>query len=148
MVTTVGTEANFNTLVENLLLLEHAAIAAYDQTIGRLENPDYKMKVAQFRDDHMQHVQQLTKLAAAVGAPNPREGNAKEMLTTGKIALASLMGDSAILKAMRSNEEDTVTAYGRASKHPQVHPEARSVFESAYGDELRHREWMMQTSSS
>jgi rubrerythrin len=135
-------------LVENLLLLEHDAIAAYEQTLQRLENPSYKQKIAEFRADHDRHVQELTRLATAVGAKPYREGDAKQMLTTGKVALASLMGDSAILTAMRSNEEDTVTAYERASRHTEATPEARAIFERAHADELRHREWMANAASA
>jgi rubrerythrin len=142
MVTTVGTETTLPELVENLLLLEHDAIAAYEQTIARLENPSYKQKIAEFKGDHDRHVQELTRLATTVGAKAYREGDAKQMLTTGKVALASIMGDSATLAAMRSNEEDTVTAYERASGHPEATPEARALFERAHADELRHRDWM------
>ena len=40
--------------------------------------------------------------------------------------------DAAILKAMRSNEEDTVTAYERASGHTEVNAEARAFFTKVY----------------
>ena len=146
MVTTVGTESTLNGLVESLLLLEHDAIAAYDQTIARLENADYKQTVASFKSDHDRHVQELTRLASAIGATAHQEGDMKQMLTTGKIALASLIGDRAILGAMRTNEEDTVTAYERAVQHAEVTPEARTIFERAHADELRHREWMSNAS--
>lgn len=142
MVTTVGNESTLPELVENLLLLEHDAIAAYEQTISRLENPDYKRKIAEFKGDHDRHVQELTRLATSVGAKPHREGDAKQMLTTGKVALASIAGDSATLAAMRSNEEDTVTAYERASRHADATQEARGFFEKAHADELRHRDWM------
>jgi len=142
MVTTVGTESSLTDLVENLLLLEHDAIAAYDQTISRLENANYKQKIAAFKSDHDRHVQELTRLASAVGAKIHREGDAKQMLTTGKVAMASLIGDNAILTAMRSNEEDTVTAYERASRHAEATPDARTIFEKAHANELRHRDWM------
>jgi len=148
MVTTVGTESSLPGLVENLLLLEHDAIAAYEQTIQRLENPGRKQKIAEFKADHDRHVQELTRLATAVGAKPYREGDAKQMLTTGKVALASIMGDGAILAAMRSNEEDTVTAYERASRHAEATPEARAIFERAHADELRHREWMSDAAST
>ena len=146
MVTTVGTESALPELVEDLLLLEHDAIAAYEQTIARLENPGYKQRIAEFKGDHDRHVEELTGLAAAVGARPYREGDAKQMLTTGKVALASIAGDSAILAAMRSNEEDTVTAYERASRHTEATPEARALFERAHADELRHRDWMASAS--
>jgi rubrerythrin len=142
MVTTVGTETTYQDLVENLLLLEHDSIAAYEQTIERLENAAYKQKVASFKSDHDRHVQELTQLATAAGATPHREGDAKQMLTTGKVALASLIGDGAILGAMRSNEEDTVTAYERASRHAEAPQDARRIFERAHADELRHRDWM------
>jgi rubrerythrin len=58
------------------------------------------------------------------------------------------MGDGAILSAMRSNEEDTVTAYERASRHAEATPEARAIFERAHADELRHRDWMSNASSA
>jgi rubrerythrin len=146
MVTMVGTESTLPELVENLLLLEHDAIAAYDQTIQRLESASYKQKIAEFKSDHDRHVRELSQLAAAVGAEVHQKGDAKQMLTTGKVALASLLGDSAILTAMRSNEEDTVTAYERASRHAEATPEARATFERAHSDELRHREWMSNPS--
>jgi hypothetical protein len=133
MVTTVGTETTLPGLVENLLLLEHDAIAAYE-------------KIAEFKGDHDRHVQELTRLATTVGAKAYREGDAKQMLTTGKVALASIMGDSATLAAMRSNEEDTVTAYERASRHAEATPEARAFFERAHADEVRHRDWMSNPS--
>ena len=142
MVTTVGNETTMTGLVENLLLLEHDAIAAYDRTIARLENQGYKQKVAAFKADHDRHVRELARLAEVIGARRYTEGDAKQMLTTGKVALASIMGDSAILTAMRTNEEDTVTAYERASRHTEATPEARTLFERAYGDEVRHRDWM------
>lgn len=148
MVTMVGTEKTLPGLVESLLLLEHDAIAAYDQTIERLQEPARKRKVAEFRADHERHIHELTVLARAVGATAHTEGDAKEYLTTGKIALASMMGDSAILTAMRTNEEDTVTAYDRAARHTEATTDARAMFERAHADELRHREWMSQTAAA
>jgi rubrerythrin len=148
MVTTVGTEATLVGLVEDLLLLEHDAIAAYEQTIERLSNPSYKQTVAEFKADHDRHVRELTQLAVDIGATPHREGDAKQFLTTGKVALASIMGDSAILKAMRSNEEDTVTAYERATRHTEATPTALAIFEKAHADELRHREWMSNASAA
>ena len=146
MVTTVGTESSIKDLVTNLLYLEHDAIAAYDSTIQKLENSEYKRQISAFRDDHTQHVATLTTMARELGIEAPREGDAKQMLTTGKIALASIVGDSAILQAMRSNEEDTVTAYERASGHPDAIPESKAFFQKALNDERRHRDWMDQAS--
>lgn len=148
MVTTVGTESGYVKLVENLVGLEHDAIAAYDETIERLEDPAAKTKIAEFRDDHLRHLQQLSELARADGIDTPTEGGMKQMLTTGKVMMAGMMGDGAILKAMASNENDTVTAYERASGHVDAPEAARRIFRQAHADELRHREWMQAASET
>ena len=49
----------------------------------------------------------------------------KAILTQGKVVLADMFGDSAILKAMKTNEDDTVTAYDRAC---EVRPNAAAKF--------------------
>jgi hypothetical protein len=77
----------------------------------------------------------------------PQEGDLKQLLTTGKIALASLVGDGAILKAMKTNEDDTVTAYERASRHPDALPESQRQFERFAADERRDRAWMERASA-
>lgn len=145
MVTTVGTENKIEGLVQDLLYLEHDAIAAYDATIKRLDNPEYQAKIAEFRSDHVEHVETLTRMADMLGIEAPQEGDAKQMLTTGKIAMANIFGDGAILKAMKTNEDDTVTAYERASRHADAIPESRQFFAKALADEQRHRAWMEQT---
>ena len=50
------------------------------------------------------------------------------VLTKGKVVLGGLIGDNAVLQAMKTNEDDTNTAYERA-----------------LGDERRHRDWMVET---
>lgn len=148
MVTMVGNEEGIKDLVTNLIYLEHDAIAAYDSCIERLDDKALSARVADFKQDHLRHLDVLRRIAAETGAEIPVEGDMKQMLTTGKIVLADLMGDAAILKAMKTNEDDTVTAYERASRHPDAIPESKAFFMEAHQDELRHREWMETTSQS
>ena len=148
MATTIGTESAFTDLVTNLIYLERDAIAAYDSSIDRLSGGDLREQVARFKDDHLQHLDTLNEMAREAGAEAPAEGDMKQMLTTGKIAMADLMGDGAILKAMKTNEDDTVTAYERASRHEDAMPQSKAFFEKALNDELRHREWMDRTAQS
>ena len=145
MATTIGHEDDLRDLVTNLILLERDAIAAYESTISRLSEPDLSAQVKAFRQDHLQHLDVLTRIAAETGADAPAEGDMKQLLTTGKVALAGLLGDATILKAMRTNEEDTVTAYERASGRADLRPETKAFFEKAWADERRHRDWMVQT---
>lgn len=148
MTTTVGTETTFEKLVQNLLILEHDAISAYQSTIDRLDDATSKAKIAEFKGDHERHVAELTRMAGSLGITAPQEGDMKEYLTTGKIALASIVGDRSILKAMATNEIDTKMAYDQAARNDVATPEARTIFQRAYEDEARHKAWMDTAASS
>jgi len=148
MVTMVGNEGSIEKLVNDLLYLEHDAIAAYDSCIERLDDKTLSAKIAEFKQDHLQHVQVLTTMARELGIEAPTEGDMKQMLTTGKIALADIMGDAAILKAMKTNEDDTVTAYERATRHEDAIPASKAFFMQAHQDEEKHRAWMETTAKA
>lgn len=145
MVTMVGNESEFGKLIRDLIYLEHDAIAAYESTIERLDDKALSAKVAEFHQDHLQHLSTLNEIAVEAGIAAPTKGDMKQMLTTGKIALADLFGDKTILKAMKTNEDDTVTAYERASRHEDALPESKTFFLKAHQDEVRHRAWFETT---
>ena len=143
MVTTVGTGNDIAKIIENYIYLERDALAAYDESISRLESPAHKEKVAEFRADHQRHLDELKDLAARHGAAVPAEGDMKQMLTTGKIKLADLVGgDGAILKAMATNEIDTITGYENGTGNNTIPAAERPIFERALADERRHKAWM------
>jgi len=148
MVTMVGNETDIKDLIKNLLYLERDAIAAYDSCIERLDDRTLSAKIAEFKQDHLQHVQVLTGMARELGIDAPTEGDMKQMLTTGKIALADMLGDAAILKAMKTNEDDTVTAYERAVRHEDAIPASKAFFIKAHQDEEKHRAWMETTAKT
>lgn len=149
MVTTVGTSGDLPSLIENFIYLERDAIAAYDETISRLESPTHKTRIAEFREDHLRHLEELKTLAAKHGASVPAEGDMKQMLTTGKIKMADMTGsDGALLKAMSSNETDTVTAYANGASNEAIPPEDRPIFQRAHADEERHKTYMDQASQA
>ena len=67
----------------------------------------------------------------------------KEVLTTGKVKLAGMTGgDGAVLKAMSSNETDTVTALCPRHESSVIEPAHQQIFQRAHEDERRHKEWM------
>lgn len=143
MATRVGTESNPVEMLEHLMALDYDAIEAYNAAVERLENDQWKAQLATFRQDHERHVHELGPIIRSMGGHPPSGPDAKAMLTEGKVKLANLMGDNSILKAMRSNEEDTNTAYERALAH--CPPEACDMLARGLEDERRHREWIVAT---
>lgn len=148
MVTMVGNETSIKDLVTNLIYLEHDAIAAYESAIDRLDDKSLAAQIAEFKADHDDHVRVLNEMARQLGMEARTGGDMKQVLTTGKIVIADLIGDAAILKAMKTNEDDTVTAYERASRHADAIPESKAFFMKARQDEERHRVWMETISQS
>jgi rubrerythrin len=148
MTTLVGNEADVKSLVKNLIYLEHDAIAAYDSCIERLDDRALSSQVSSFKQDHLHHLQVLTTMATELGIEVPHEGDLKQYLTTGKIALADMVGDSTILKAMKTNEDDTLTAYERAARHEDAIAASKAFFLTAAEDERRHRAWMATTADT
>jgi hypothetical protein len=79
---------------------------------------------------------------SGLGHSPPHTGDAKRLLARGKVVLGGLIGDSAVLQAMRSNEDDTnrrvrAGGSGPAAYRPPPH------HERARDDERRHREWII-----
>lgn len=99
-------------------------------------------KIRRFLGDHHRHLDALNRIATDLGLDAPTEGDIKQYLMTGKVAKAQVVGNGAILKAIKTNEDNTVAAYERAKAQDEASPDAREVFERAHEDELRHRSWM------
>src|SRR5690606_21843548 len=97
--------------LNDLIELDYDAIAAYQAAIERLDNKVYKSKLKQVLGDYERLSADLTALVVSEGGDPKTEGDAKKMLTKGKVVLADLAGDEAILKAMKSNEAETNTKY-------------------------------------
>ncbi|MBS0185461.1 MAG: hypothetical protein JSS34_03825 [Proteobacteria bacterium] len=72
----------------------------------------------------------------------PDSPSIKQWLTKGKVVLAELIGDKAILGAMHSNEEDTNTAYERVLNHEDIWNDAVEIIGRGYADERRHKIWL------
>lgn len=145
MVTTIGTESDAGKLIYDLISLDYDAVAAYDAAIERLDDEGFKRSLGSFREDHVRHTQNLKPFLEHMGAEVPQEGDSKQLLATGKVKIANLLGDKAILQAMRTNEDDTNTAYGRAVENSDVTPEMRNVLEQNLADERRHCDWILET---
>lgn len=145
MVTTVGTESSLEDLLQDLIQLDHDAVEAYEAAIERLQDAGFRSALNGFCQDHLRHVEELGAQLSALGREPPKEGDMKSVLAKGKVVLGGLMGDKAILQAMKTNEDDTNTAYERAVKHDEASEEVREALSRGLADERRHRDWMVAT---
>ena len=145
MATTVGTEDTLDDLLTDLIQLDFDAAGAYEAAIDRLEDAGFRATMTAFRQDHLRHIDELGRFLEEMGQTPPTEGDMKAILAKGKVVMGGLMGDKALLQAMKTNEDDTNTAYERAVRHRDAGPQLQAALQQALGDERRHRDWMVAT---
>lgn len=143
MVTSIGLSNDFKVVLQNLISLDYDAAEAYQAAIDSLQNPQYKQALSDFKEDHLRHTRELSVIVQELGLQPPTGPDAKLALAKGKVVMTGIMGDSKILTAMKTNEEDTNTAYERALNHKDLKPEARDAVERGLADERRHRDWII-----
>jgi uncharacterized protein (TIGR02284 family) len=130
-------------LLNDLIELDYDAIEAYESAISRLDNQNDKFQLGIFMADHGRHVADLSAMVRELGGQPATKADIKQILTKGKVVLGALMGDKAILSAMKSNEDTTNEQYERALSH-EFSPRIREILERNLADERKHRAWLLQ----
>ena len=144
MATMVGTQRNLVKLLNSLIELDLDAVAAYRAAIERLENTADKNQMGAFMEDHERHITELTQVVESWGEDAAENVDLKAVLTQGKVVIGALFGDRAILMAMKTNEDDTNTAYDRACARADLPEDVRRILVRNRDDEHRHRAYIEQ----
>lgn len=142
MATTTGPELTLVDQLNSLIELDFDAIEAYKAAMSRVDDMTDRAELARFLEDHQRHVTDLTPLVTRHGGTPARGGDLKQILTKGKVVLGGLVGDRVVMAAMKTNVDDTTTAYERAVAHPEADAETRGVLEKNLEDARRHRTWI------
>ncbi len=131
-----------------LIALDFDAIEAYEAAIARLKGESDKVQLTRFLGDHQRHVVDLTPLVEDFGGEPTTKADFKRALTKGKVVLAGIAGDHAVLEAMKSNEETTTKTYRSAIEQRDLPLQARAILERNFSDEQRHLAWLEQRLAS
>jgi uncharacterized protein (TIGR02284 family) len=144
MATMVGKQKDIAALLNALIELDLDAVEAYDAAIKRLKDNDDKRNLSLFMGDHERHVRELQPFVEELGEKAAQKADVKQVLTKGKVVLAGLVGDRLIMMAMKTNEDDTNTAYERASTRDDLPAHVKAVLVRNLDDERRHREYILR----
>jgi len=137
-----GVVSKLNDLIE----LDHDAIEAYQAAIKRLESTEYRDQLEKFCGDHRRHTQNLPPLVTRLGGTPAKGPDMQRFLTKGAVVISGIAGgDHAVLLAMRANEEITTKRYELALKADGMDEDVRKTVRANYEDEIRHRDWLVQT---
>ena len=129
-------------VLSELCHLDFDALAAYEASLERIEDPTLKETIATFRDDHKSHIDALNNMLTQRGEDKVTDADFKKVLTKGKVVIAGLINDKAVLKAMVVNEEVTTKAYEKALDHEDFSVAERVIIERHWADEKRHKQWV------
>jgi uncharacterized protein (TIGR02284 family) len=138
----VGLRGDLKTVLYQLIELDYDAVEAYRAAIERLHDPEERSALSGFMKDHERHISDLGVHLRSIGGEPPKGPDIKRVLTEGKVVIAGLLGDRAVLAAMKTNEDDTNTAYERASNRDDLTPELQLLLRRNLNDERRHRSWI------
>ncbi|OJU72820.1 MAG: rubrerythrin family protein [Alphaproteobacteria bacterium 40-19] len=144
MTTFVGSQELFLDAVNSLIELDYDAVEAYEAAINRIDNPDYRSRLTEFKEDHQRHITELSELVRQHGNTPASGPSMKQWLTKGKVVLANIIGDKAILKAMLDNEQDTCAAYQAMSERSDQWEDAKDLLKNGLRDEKKHKAWIEQ----
>jgi len=129
--------------LNDLLQLDHDAIAAYDVAIAKLEDRDHADQIAGYRRDHERHVRELNELVVRLGGTPANHPHVTGPFKTALQGLGGLAGDKGLLMAFRTNELAVRTKYDSyASKAMLWPPDVKRMIDGAALDEERHYAWV------
>ncbi|MFL5348374.1 MAG: ferritin-like domain-containing protein [Hyalangium sp.] len=123
--------------LNDLIALDHDAVGAYEAAINRIEVEALRMSLREFQNDHLRHIQDLSRVVLGLGGTPRQKPDVKGFLLKGFTAITSMMGNEAALKAMQGNEKLTNRTYEQALKESWTE-EVRTIIERNFRDEQRH----------
>ncbi len=142
MATLAGTQKSFVAALDALLELDYDVIEACKAAIERVDDETDKEQLRAFVADHELHTVELAPVLSRLGGTPSSGPDVRQWLTKGKVVVLGLAGVHAVLLAMKTNEEDTNTAYERMLQRDDVPPDVRPILERSLADEQRHKAWI------
>jgi len=142
MATMVGKQKELSDLLYSLIELDLDAVTAYEAAIEKLSDAGVKTQLGRFLNDHERHVAELVPELEKLGKDAPKGPDVKAVLAKGKVVIGGIFGDRAILSAMKTNEDDTNTAYERACDRHDLTPLLSEILKRGLSDERRHRRYI------
>lgn len=125
-------------LLNDLIQLDVDAAEAYAHAIKHMEYHDIRKRLADFQDDHRNHVRDLTAMVKQLnGNPQQPTPDLKGYLIEGLTAIRSLASNKGALESMRSNEKLTNQKYQEAAAL-DLPEEVMTLIKTNLSQEIRH----------
>ncbi|HSK19772.1 MAG TPA: demethoxyubiquinone hydroxylase family protein [Longimicrobiales bacterium] len=131
--------------LNDLLQLDHDAVAAYGIAIRELESPQLKTELQAHLEDHERHIDELERHITRIGGmkiPLPHLSGVFKLAVQSAVAAAS---DRSVLLAFKANEMQVRDKYARAAEEVDMPVDIRDTVTRAADDERRHYDWAVRS---
>jgi rubrerythrin len=145
MDTTQTADATLVSQLNDLLQLDHDAVAAYSIAIRELDSPRLRSELQAHMDDHQRHIEELErhiKRLDGMTMPLPHLSGIFKLAVQSAVAAG---GDRAVLLAFKANEMQVRDKYGRAATETDLPVDIRDTVSRAAADERRHYDWAVRS---
>lgn len=131
--------------LNDLLQLDHDAVAAYRVAIAELDSPRLKSELEAHRADHERHIEELERHIQRIGGkpmPVPHLSGVFKLAVQSAVAAAE---DRTVLLAFKANEMQVRDKYTRAATGMDLPVDIRDTVTRAAADEQRHYDWAVRS---
>lgn len=131
--------------LNDLLQLDHDAVAAYGIAIRELDSPRLKTELQAHLNDHERHIEELERHITRNGGmaiPLPHLSGVFKLAVQSAVAAGS---DRSVLLAFKANEMQVRDKYARVATEVDMPVDIRDTVTRAADDERRHYDWAVHS---
>lgn len=128
--------------LSRLRQLDQEAEAAYEAAAGRVRRPSLRRGLRALAADCRRHVDELAPYLPAAGVSCGPDDDDRRLLRAGRLMLAQVLGDAAVLDALGDLVREGSAAYDHALADDRLATPARAVVQRNACDEHRHESWL------
>lgn len=145
MESTQTADATLVSQLNDLLQLDHDALAAYRIAMHELDSPRLRADLQAHMNDHERHIEELERHISRLDGmkmPMPHLSGVFKLAVQSAVAAG---GDRAVLLAFKANEMQVRDKYGRAAAEADLPVDIRDTVSRAAADERRHYDWAVRS---
>ena len=138
-------DATLVAALNDLLQLDHDAVAAYSIAIRELDSPRLKSELQAHLNDHERHIEELERHITRNGGMTmsmPHLSGVFKLAVQSAVAAAS---DRSVLLAFKANEMQVRDKYARVATEVDMPVDIRDTVTRAADDERRHYDWAVRS---
>lgn len=128
--------------LSRLRQLDQEAEAAYEAAAVRVRRPALRRGLRALAADCRRHVDELAPYLPAAGVSRGPADDERRLLRAGRLMLAQVLGDAAVLDALGDLVRQSTAAYADALADDRLAVPARAVVQRNACDERRHEHWL------